>query len=319
MLLFVALLGFTSAFTDFEYETGFNKFLNKHNKVYEGDEIAYRFSVFKKSMDEVEEHNSKNHSWFKAINRFSDLTNTEFERMMLGYLPRGDNAKEVHAKHNPSGFKSGPGLAQDVDWRKTAGALTPVKDQGQCGSCWAFSTTGGIEGAEYISTHQPAVSLSEQALVDCSGSFGNQGCNGGLMDNGFKYVEAHGLPKEGDYPYHARDESCHTFTPVATSKIVTFTDTTDLENDIVKQPISVAVDARKWSQYGGGVFECGFWVQLDHGVLLVGQTADYWIVKNSWGPSWGENGFIRVTKKHMRNCGIAKSASYPSLNRTSVA
>merc|ERR1719445_959366 len=192
-------------------------------------------------MDEVEEHNSKNHSWFKAINRFSDLTNTEFERMMLGYLPRGDNAKEVHAKHNPSGFKSGPGLAQDVDWRKTAGALTPVKDQGQCGSCWAFSTTGGIEGAEYRKQGR-ATSVSEAALVDCSGSYGNQGCNGGLMDNAFKYVEEKGIPTESSYPYHPYGSYCHSYTSL--TKISTYKDVSDLESAVQVQPVSVAVDAR---------------------------------------------------------------------------
>jgi cathepsin L len=291
----------------------FDDFLKKHNKVYDNEELVGRFELYKKSMDDVLEHNSQNHSWFKVINKFSDWSENEFS-VMLGYK---DNRVSSDGP-TPSGLKSTGEPAADVDWRTVKGALTGVKDQGQCGSCWAFSTTGGIEGAEFIASGNAAISLSEQALVDCSGAFGNQGCNGGLMDNGFKYVEKNGLPKEAAYPYTAKDGSCHSFAAVGISKIYTYKDTTDLETDIVKQPISVAVDARKWSSYGGGIFKCGFFPQLDHGVLLVGSFSDYWVIKNSWGSSWGESGFIRVTKTSYFNCGVAKSASYPSTHNTTT-
>merc|ERR1719464_1500143 len=216
-------------------------------------------------MDEVVEYNSGNSSSTKGINRFSDLTQVEFERSMLGYVSRGKATEAV---------------------------------------------SGQFVGAEFISAGS-VVSLSEQALVDCSGSYGNQGCNGGLMDNAFKFVKAKGIPAESSYPYTGRDGNCKSFT--SQTKLSTFTDVTDLETALVQQPISVAVDANKWSPYKGGVFKCSGRVSLDHGVLLVGSYSEYWVVKNSWGSSWGENGFIRLSKASGSNCGITQAASYPTI------
>jgi len=296
MFLFALIAG-VAAYTQLEYETAFKTFLKTHGKVYEGDEVAYRFGVFKASMDAVLEHNSGNHSWIVGINRFSDLTNVEFERSMLGYLSRGKTTEAVAGE-----------FTGDVDWRDTA--ITKVKDQGQCGSCWAFSTTGGMEGAGYIASKK-VVSLSEQSLVDCSGSYGNQGCNGGLMDNAFKYIKAHGIPVESAYPYTAKDGTCKRYT--SETKLSTYTDVNDLEAAINKQPISVAVDARKWSSYRGGTYECEGEVQLDHGVTLVASFSDYWVIKNSWGPSWGEKGFIKLSKESGKDCGVTEAASYPTI------
>merc|ERR1719397_608505 len=146
-------------------------------------------------MDDVLEHNSGNHSYTKGINQFSDLTQIEFEKIYLGFISR--QVKKVSIE---------PVIEEpdaDVDWRGK-GALTPIKNQGQCGSCWAFSSTGGVEGAEFISKGS-VTSLSEQTLVDCSGSYGNHGCNGGLMDNAFKYIKAKGIASESSYPYTGRD------------------------------------------------------------------------------------------------------------------
>merc|ERR1711860_446871 len=228
----------------------------------------------------VLEHNSGNSSWTIGINQFSDLTQAEFEKMMLGYIPRARTTKKVSRSQSPQA---------DIDWREKSGALTPVKDQGQCGSCWAFSTTGGIEGALYRKQGH-ATSLSEASLVDCSGSYGNQGCNGGLMDNAFKFVEHKGIPTESAYPYVPHVESA-----------------------IHVQPVSVAVDARKWSSYSSGTFHCTGRTQLDHGVLLVGSYSNYWIIKNSWGEMWGMSGFIQLAKGSGANCGVDEAASYPTI------
>merc|ERR1712083_420711 len=224
-----------------EYENAFAGFLKEHSKVYEGDEVQYRFSVFKSTMDTIFEHNNGNHTWTMGINQFSDLTPTEFEKIHLGYIHR-ENRERNYAD------LSGVEAANDIDWT-TKGAVTAIKDQAQCGSCWAFSTTGSTESANWKSTSK-LVSLSEQQLVDCSGSYGNQGCNGGLMDNAFKYYEGkgEGAILEAEYPYTARTGTCHSSGKTVAVKISTHTDVkekseSDLNKAVTQQPVSIAVDA----------------------------------------------------------------------------
>jgi len=309
MFLF-ALLSVALGYTQLEYENAFATFLKDYNKVYEGDEVQYRFSVFKSTMDTIHEHNQGNHTWTMGINQFSDLTPTEFEKIYLGYIHRPNAARN---EADLSGLEA----ANDVDWT-TKGAVTPIKDQAQCGSCWAFSTTGSTEGANFISK-QSLKSLSEQQLVDCSGSYGNQGCNGGLMDNAFKYYlgKGKGAAAEEAYPYTGRDGSCRSgFTPVV--EISKYTDVPAKDEDglktaVTQQPVSIAVDARKWQSYRGGVFSgCSALSQLDHGVLAVGYSDSYWKVKNSWGTSWGESGYIRLTMGK-NECGLSNAASWPTV------
>jgi len=309
MMFLFALFATAFGYTQLEYETAFAAFLKDFNKVYEGDEVQYRFSVFKSTMDTIDEHNKGNHTWTMGINQFSDLTPTEFEKIYLGYIHRPNANRNVA---DLSGLKA----ANDVDWT-TKGAVTPIKDQAQCGSCWAFSTTGSTEGANFISKSE-LKSLSEQQLVDCSGSYGNQGCNGGLMDNAFKYYlgSGKGAALESSYPYTGRDGSCKSFTPavsISSYKDVPAKNEDDLKTAVTQQPVSVAVDARKWQNYRSGVFSgCGMFTQLDHGVLAVGYSDSYWKVKNSWGTSWGESGYIRLTYGK-NECGISNSASWPTV------
>jgi len=264
----------------------------------------YRFGIFKKTLDKITAHNAANKSWTEGINRFSDLTENEFSRTMLGYLERKRGPVEE--------VISSVAVGADIDW-VSKGAVTPVKDQAQCGSCWAFSTTGGMEGAHYVSSSE-LVSLSEQQLVDCSGSFGNQGCNGGLMDNAFKYAEKTALALEADYPYTARKGTCKTVS--GKIKVTSYADVAKSEaalaTALAKQPVSIAVDARTWQSYKGGLYSgCASRVSLDHGVLLVGSTGSTeWKVKNSWGPSWGEKGFIRLAQGK-NECGLTNAASTP--------
>ena len=187
--------------------------------------------------------------------------------------------------------------------------MTGIKNQGQCGSCWAFSTTGGLEGLSKLA-YGTLESFSESQLVDCSAAYGNHGCNGGLMDNAFKFVKAKGIVHEDEYPYVAKVNKCK----IATGpfKISGYTDVkscTALANAITGRPVSVAVDASNWSPYKSGIFNnCK--TQLNHGVTLVGVKDGNWWVKNSWGASWGESGFIRV--KTGNTCGICNAASYPN-------
>jgi len=311
MMFLFAFLAVANAYTQLEYENAFASFLKQHSKVYEGDEVQYRFSVFKSTMDTIQEHNAGNHTWTMGINQFSDLTPEEFERIYLGYIHRPNSQKNY-------ADLSGIEAANDIDWT-TKGAVTPIKDQAQCGSCWAFSTTGSTESANFLSKGD-LKSVSEQQLVDCSGSYGNQGCNGGLMDNAFKYYlgSGKGAVLEDDYPYTARGGTCKASGKTIAITISKFTDVkqkdeSDLQKSVTQQPVSVAVDARKWQSYHSGIFSgCGALVQLDHGVLAVGYTDSYWKVKNSWGTSWGESGFIRVTYGK-NECGIANAASYPTV------
>jgi len=217
-------------------------------------------------------------------------------------------------------------LPQSVDWR-TVGAVTPVKNQGQCGSCWAFSTTGSVEGANFIATKN-LVPLSEQQLVDCSSSYGNNGCNGGLMDYGFQYIRDKGICSEASYPYTAVTGTCQTTCkPVIPPATVTgYTDVpannmNALQEAVAMQPVSVAIEADQqvFQFYSGGVLTGTCGTNLDHGVLVVGyDTASnppYWIVKNSWGASWGESGYIRIAMTSGTGlCGINMMASYPTMH-----
>jgi len=209
-----------------------------------------------------------------------------------------------------------------IDWR-AKGAVTAIKNQQQCGSCWAFSTTGSVEGAWAIAKGQ-LVSLSEQQLVDCSGPEGNQGCNGGLMDDAFKFIIANkGICTEASYPYTAVTGTCQTTcTPVVTISSyadIPASNETALYNAVGQQPVSIAIEADQsgFQFYSGGVFDdptCG--TALDHGVLAVGYdhdattNLDFWFVKNSWGNTWGEQGYIRMVRGK-NECGLAMMASYP--------
>lgn len=262
-------------------------------------EETYRERVFLENLVKIEEHNSNlRHTYKNGVNQFTAHTDAEFAQQFLGTIVPESNIKVDSIDSANVG---------DVDWT-TQGAVTPVKNQGQCGSCWAFSATGGLEGLSKVS-YDNLQSFSEQQLVDCSGKFGNMACNGGLMDNAFKFVKANGIVHEADYPYKAVKQACAKTT--GEFKISGFTDIkncNDLASSLTSRPISIAVDATNWSKYSSGVFNnCS--TRLNHGVLLVGVSDSAWKVKNSWATSWGEDGFIRLARGN--TCGLCNSASYP--------
>merc|ERR1712187_1097247 len=201
---------------------------------------------------------------------------------------------------------NGEELAASVDWR-SKGAVTPVKNQGQCGSCWAFSTVGGLEGAWEIGTGT-LTSMSEQQFVDCSKA--NSGCNGGLMDYGFQYAEGVAVATESSC-------SCWAFSTIPRGGVTGYHDvsasTSSLQSALGQQPVSVAIQADQsvFQRYSGGVITSGCGSQLDHGVTAVGYNSDYFSVKNSWGASWGNSGYVYIGGSQ---CGITQSASYPSVS-----
>jgi cathepsin L len=256
-------------------------------------------------------------------NQFTHLSADEFSaRYIGGWRGPSKRVNPVATEHLMTDPES---LPQSIDWTQR-GAVTGVKNQGQCGSCWAFSTTGSVEGINYINNGN-LISLSEQQLVDCAGSYGNQGCNGGLMDNAFKYIiNEGGLCSEAAYPYQGSQQQCQSSSCQKVVQISNYADVPQqnenaLMSAVAQQPVSIAIEADQHSFqfYSGGVMTASCGSQLDHGVLVVGYGSlsgtDYWKVKNSWGASWGMNGYILLGRgsafQPNGQCGILDSASYP--------
>lgn len=312
----VAVAHGLTAFEDLHAQQAFQKFVKKYNKEYATEDIFERYNTFRKNKEMIENHDAEKEGWSMAMNEFADMEWEEFSALFKGYNHRN---KPYARKLNAHVVDESVELADSIDWRQKE-AVTPVKNQGQCGSCWAFSTTGAVEGAVAISTGK-LVSLSEQQLVDCAGAEGNQGCNGGLMDNGFEYIIKNGgIGSEESYAYTGRDGKCKTVESVA--KVSGYKDVIHSEKGLMSAlnlgPVSIAIEADQsgFQFYSGGVFSglCG--KRLDHGVLMVGYGTDagkdYWVVKNSWGESWGDNGYIKLVRGK-DECGVQDSASYPTI------
>lgn len=283
-------------------------------------EFNYRLNVFAQNYAKINQVNSQQSDYKLGLNQFSHMTIEEFRAKYTGLqVPENYERQTNYATSQVD-------QTGEVDWR-AQGAVNPVKDQGQCGSCWAFSATAAIEGIWKISGNN-LENLAEQQMVDCSSSFGNQGCNGGWMDYAFKYViSAGGQQRTSTYPYTARDGKCKFNAPDAVGKIKGFRDVpkgdcATLFDFATAQPTSVAIDADAIMSYRSGVFSnslCG--TRLNHGVTLVGYGTDkptnknYWIVRNSWGTSWGEQGYIRMDRDPSIKsgiCGICLAASAPT-------
>ena len=296
--------------------------VQEHGKDYP-DEITElrRHAIWQANKKYVDEHNenlSARVGFTVALNEYSDLDAAEFAKQLTGYRSR-PNRRPALKMFVATDAK----IPSSVDWR-TKGYVTGIKNQGQCGSCWAFSATGSLEGQHFNATGK-LVSLSEQNLVDCSGKEGNEGCDGGLMDDAFKYVEKKGIDTEASYPYVARDEKCRFKPSNVGSTCSGYTDIDSEDEKALTQaiaevgPISVAIDAshNSFQLYSSGVYyeQACSQTELDHGVLAVGYGTDdgkdMYIVKNSWGTSWGMQGYIYMSRNRNNNCGIATAASYP--------
>jgi cathepsin L len=305
-----------------------NLWKNANNKAYSADEEQLRRVTWESNLKVVQDHNLKAdlgvHTYWLGMNKYADLTITEFVKVMNGY-----NASLSSGRKSSNTFTFNPSLTDlpdTVDWRDK-GYVTGIKDQGQCGSCWAFSSTGSLEGQTFKKTGK-LPSLSEQNLVDCSTKQGNMGCNGGLMDQAFEYIkENNGIDTEASYPYEAVDNQCRFKAADVGATDTGFTDITSKDESALQQavatvgPISVAIDAghTSFQLYKKGVYNEPFCSQtrLDHGVLAVGYGTDsgkdYWLVKNSWGTGWGDQGYIQMTRNKRNQCGIATAASYPTV------
>jgi C1A family cysteine protease len=295
-----------------EAQNEFLSFVKTYSKSYSMDELFASVAIFKDNLEYITAHNAEGHSYELGVNEFSDLSHKEFLERMTGCFvaPAVDKVfDDVNA------IAKSVRDSNDVDWVKK-GAVTAIKNQGSCGSCWAFGTTGGVEGAWQIKTGQ-LISLSEQQLVDCAGPAGNHGCGGGLPSLAYNWIKSNGgICNQTSYAYTARDGTCKkTCQPVA--KISGFTGIPKTEDGhqaaVDKQPVSIGVDAssRAFSSYKSGVFTGPCGTSLNHAVLTAGYTSEYWLIKNSWGTSWGESGFARFARgKNM--CGMLNVANYPN-------
>nr|XP_043614898.1 low-temperature-induced cysteine proteinase-like [Erigeron canadensis] len=309
--------------TDEEVNSMYESWLVHHGKTYNAiGEKDRRFQIFKDNLRFIDQHNSVDRTYKVGLNKFADLTNEEYRNTHTGLKTKNNKLKNGK-KSDRYVLQSGESLPESVDWREK-GAVTAVKDQGSCGSCWAFSTTGSVEGINQIVTSD-LISISEQELVDCDTSY-NQGCNGGLMDYAFEFIIKNGgIDTEEDYPYTGKDGKCDAIRKNA--KVVTIdgyedvpvNDESALKKAAANQPIAVAIEAggREFQFYTSGIFTGSCGTDLDHGVLVVGYGTesgkDYWIVKNSWGAEWGEGGYLKMErniKAKTGKCGIAMEASY---------
>lgn len=289
------------------YMNKYNSFIEKYNKEFSFE----KFEIFKENVKFINYHNDNNYNL--EINKFADE------------ITHNDNIFTKKQNPNIIIFNNDTLVPLEKDWRKE-NTVTSVKNQGNCGSCWAFSTSGSIEGIVSIKTGE-LFNISEQELVDCSSDYGNNGCEGGLMDNGFKYVIDNGLCSEKEYPYEGVDGNCKRCKTVVEIKNYHDIESNEkvLKRAVAQQPVSVAIQANlsSFRFYSNGVYSdpmCGD--GLDHGVLIVGYGYDlilnkeYWIVKNSWGEDWGENGYIRIERNSNKEggmCGITLQASIPEL------
>ncbi|XP_055297299.1 procathepsin L-like [Sitodiplosis mosellana] len=324
--LIFGLFSFSNALTLFDIHDWITyKF--KHGKGYRNYfEDTRRMNIYLENSIRVRQHNERFNrgevSYRYGLNKYSDLTHEEFVSEMNGLRT------SLRVRNNPNATVFFEGANADVpdsiDWRQK-GAVTEIKDQGRCGSCWSFSTTGAVEGQHFMKTGK-LVSLSEQNLIDCSQSYGNRGCNGGWMDQGFQYIKSNGgIDTEQSYPYEGRNDNCRYNDKDSGATVSGFVDIPEGDEDKLKEaiatigPISVAIDASNpsFQHYSSGIYSednCSS-DNLDHGVLAVGYGTengqDYYIVKNSWSSSWGENGFIRMARNKNNHCGIASAASYP--------
>jgi len=321
LLLFAFVLASSAFQAESEVQTEFDNFMLKHGKTYKSEaEALMRYKIFKKNLMEINRHNTKSTaSYKKAVNKFSDMTDAEFSLQYLGgykpiALPSTGNLNIPTPKDLPA----------SVDWRD---ASTPVKDQGQCGSCWAFAATEVIESHVKISTGSLPI-LSPQQMTSCTPNpltcGGSGGCTGSICELGFNYIQLFGHVTEEDYPYISGStmdsEECmydiSSMKPVAGLTGYNTLPSNDQEAIMTTLatvgPLAVGVAASAWSSYGGGVFEGTDFdanIGLNHAVVLTGYgtdevEGDYWMIRNSWGEGWGENGYIRLRRTAEPQCGV---------------
>jgi len=327
LLIAVLLLGVVYGFSEPEYKEVFTNWMQEYKRSYTSDAFQERYTIFKKNMDFVEAWNADpTHTHTCGLNNFADISNEEYKRTYLTYRVNetlmaerlAENAKLPRAIVETVENASTTGDV--INWANK-GAVTNIKDQGQCGACWAFSVTGSVEALNQMYTGN-LISLSEQNLVDCSSK--NGGCNGGNNEVAFEYIIANrGIEREANYPYEARNGPCrfnNAYTGAAMNAYERGSsgDEGALANLVNRQPVSIGIDAshNSFQLYKNGIYREGgcSTTSLDHAVLIIGygsENGDYWLVKNSWGTGWGMSGYIWMARNSGNNCGVSTDPSVP--------
>jgi len=302
----------------------FIDYQHKFQKKYSTNaEASKRYQIFLESLARIETKNSNSTNKIWGLTQFSDMTKEEFRSnyLLKNTIKTGSHNPKIEV-NKPTKLTAPP---TSFDWR-TKNVITPVKDQQQCGSCWAFSVAETAESAYILAGKANVTTLrvSEQQIVDCDSS--DDGCNGGNPETAWQYIiGAGGLDSEASYPYTAEDGTCQFKKQDVVASVSSWKyacdeeDETTLQQNLLLKPISICVDAEYWSDYTSGImtgWECAWINELDHCVQLVGYdttgSTPFWIVRNSWGPSWGENGYIRL-QMWDNTCGLTNEATIPSV------
>ncbi|PRP87432.1 counting factor associated protein [Planoprotostelium fungivorum] len=322
-------LGQLSVFSPVETDDEFELFTQAHGKLYHSEvEKRHRRSVYQRNKRYIESHNAQGGKTYKLkMNKFGDYTQTELKELIRPSLSTPRSQSQNRATHTHKVEKSQK-IPQSIDWVEK-GAVNPPKDQGICGSCWTFGTTGTLEGAYFIKTGQ-LLSLSEQQLVDCAWTEGNSACDGGEASGALQFVmDNGGIALEQTYRYIMLDHFCNTEDrsgiTIKGYVNVSSGDEKALTAAISLGPVAIAIDAShpSFTFYSEGVYNeplCKNGVDdLDHEVLAVGYGTDdegneFYLVKNSWSTYWGDGGYIKMSRNNGNQCGIATAATYPLVN-----